>query len=66
MATQEVFMEIMETSGLSDYIMQKGMQKGRQEGRQEGALEVIALLEKGYSLAEAKKKLKLETACATI
>ncbi len=65
MTTQEVLMGIMETSGLSEHLMQKGMQKGRQEGRQEGALEVITLLEKGYSLADAKKKLNLETAeCA--
>jgi len=66
METQAVLMEIMETSGLSDYIMQKGRQEGwqegRQEGRQEGALEVIALLEKGCSLEDAKKKLQLETA----
>jgi predicted transposase YdaD len=64
-------MELMETSGLSDYIMQKGrlegmqegrlegMQKGRQEGRQEGAQEVIDLLEKGYSLSDAKEMLQL-------
>jgi predicted transposase YdaD len=67
MATREFFMELMETSGLSDYIMQKGMQKGMQqgklegrlEGRLEGAQEVIDLLEKGYSLSDAKKKLQL-------
>jgi hypothetical protein len=59
MATREFFMELMETSGLSDYIMQKGMQKGMQQGRLEGAQEVIDLLEKGYSLSDAKKKLQL-------
>jgi predicted transposase YdaD len=75
MATREFFMELMETSGLSDYIMQKGMQQGRlegmqegrlegmqkgmQQGRLEGAQEVIALLEKGYSLSDAKEMLQL-------
>jgi len=33
---------------------------GRAEGRVEGIQEVFALLEQGYSLAEAKKKLRLE------
>jgi len=32
-------------------------QKGRLEGKLEGRQEVFALLEKGYSLAEAKKEL---------
>jgi flagellar biosynthesis/type III secretory pathway protein FliH len=63
MATREFFMELMETSGLSDYIMQKGMQQGRlegmQQGRLEGAQEVIDLLEKGYSLSDAKEMLQL-------
>ena len=39
--------------------LQKGMQEGRQEGMQEGMRKVITLLEKGYSLADAKKMLKL-------
>jgi predicted transposase/invertase (TIGR01784 family) len=43
-----------ETSALNN-----ARRKGRQEGRQEGAQEVFALLEKGYSLDEAKKKLRL-------
>jgi hypothetical protein len=69
MEKEKALMEIMDSFGFSERIrqesMQKGIQKGIQKGMQKGALEVIALLEKGYSLAEAKKKLKLETAeCA--
>jgi hypothetical protein len=52
---EKAFMEVMESYGLSDRLRQEGLQKGRQEG----ALEVITLLEKGYSLADAKKKLQL-------
>jgi len=37
----------------------KGRREGRREGMQEGVQKVFALLEKGYSLPEAKKKLKL-------
>jgi predicted transposase YdaD len=36
---------------------QEGEQEGWQKGKQEGALEVITLLEKGYSLSDAKKML---------
>jgi len=64
--TEKAYLEVLESWGVTDRVMQKGIQKGiqkgRQEGRQEGALEVIALLEKGYSLEDAKKKLQLETA----
>jgi hypothetical protein len=35
----------------------KWRQEGKLEGRQEGALEIITLLEKGYSLSDAKKML---------
>jgi type I site-specific restriction-modification system R (restriction) subunit len=63
---EKIIMEFIESYGLSDRLQREGIQKGRQEGRLEGRLEgaqeVINLLEKGYSLAEAKKKLKLETA----
>jgi len=67
MEKEKALMEIMNSLGFSERLrqesMQKGIQKGRQEGiqkgRQEGALEAIALLEKGYSLTEAKKKLRL-------
>ena len=59
--------DLMESTGYSDIFMQKGQLKGRQEGRQEGLQEglqegmrkVISLLEKGYSLEDAKKMLKL-------
>ncbi len=37
-----------------------GRAEGKAEGRAEGIKEVFALLEQGYSLAEAKKKLGLE------
>jgi len=37
----------------------KGRQEGLQEGLQEGMRKVISLLEKGYSLEDAKKMLKL-------
>jgi hypothetical protein len=59
MEKRKKFVELLESVGLSDDIQQKGLQKGLQKGRQEGALEVIALLEKGYSLTDAKKKLQL-------
>jgi len=52
--TEKAYLEVLESWGVTDRVMQKG--------RQEGALEVIALLEKGCSLEEAKKKLQLETA----
>ena len=35
----------------------KGEAKGKMEGRAEGKMEVIALLEKGFSLEEIKKML---------
>jgi len=62
-ASEKAYLEVMESLGLSDRLRQEGLQKGRQEGlqkgRQEGAREVIALLEKGYSLTDAKKELLL-------
>jgi len=51
--TEKAYLEVLESWGIADRVMQKG--------RQEGALEVIALLEKGCSLEDAKKKLQLET-----
>jgi hypothetical protein len=49
--TDKVYLEVLESLGHAERL--------RQEGRQEGALKVIELLEKGYSLTDAKKKLKL-------
>jgi hypothetical protein len=57
--TDKAYLEVMESLGYAERLRQEGMQKGIQEGIQKGALEVIALLEKGYSLTDAKKKLKL-------
>ena len=37
----------------------KGREEGREEGRVEGIQQLAALLEQGYSLSEAKKKLNL-------
>ncbi len=54
-ASEKAYLEVMESLGLSDRLRQEGLQKGRQEG----AREVIALLEKGYSLTDAKKELLL-------
>jgi predicted transposase YdaD len=59
MNNEKAYMEVMESLGISDKLLQTGRREGRREGRQEGAREVITLLEKGYSLSEAKKKLQL-------
>jgi len=40
-------------------VRMEGRQEGLQEGMQKGIQEVFTLLEKGYSLTEAKKKLQL-------
>jgi flagellar biosynthesis/type III secretory pathway protein FliH len=40
--------------------IQQGMQKGMQQGLQKGLQNIIALLEQGVPLSEAKKKLGLE------
>ena len=53
--TDKAYLEVMESLGHAERLRNEGMQKGLQKGRQE----VITLLEKGYSLADAKKKLKL-------
>ncbi len=53
--TDKAYLEVMEELGYAESLRQEGMQKGIQKG----AMEVIAMLEKGYSLADAKKKLKL-------
>ncbi|GBU22724.1 hypothetical protein R80B4_02636 [Fibrobacteres bacterium R8-0-B4] len=60
---REEFLELVDE--LHEKFKRMWLQKEMQEGRKEGALAVITLLEKGYSLADAKKKLNLETAeCA--
>jgi len=56
--------QVLESFGLVDKNQleegrQEGMQEGMQKGMQEGMRKVITLLEKGYSLADAKKMLKL-------
>ncbi|MDR1469749.1 MAG: hypothetical protein LBT00_10695 [Spirochaetaceae bacterium] len=39
---------------------QEGMRKGEQKGWQEGQLEILKLLESGYSAEDLKKRLKVE------
>jgi len=53
---EKAYMEVLKSLGLSDSSL---LEKERQESRLEGALEAIELLEKGYSLADVKKKMKL-------
>jgi len=53
--TDKAYLEVMEELGYAKSLRQEG----RQEGLKEGMLKVVALLEKGYSLEAAKKKLKL-------
>jgi len=57
--TDKAYLEVMESLGHADRLRKEGLQKGLQEGMQKGMQEVIALLEKGYSLEDTKKKLKL-------
>ena len=52
---ERVIKKFIKSWGLSDDIKNEG----RQEGLQEGMRKVISLLEKGYSLEDAKKMLKL-------
>lgn len=57
--TDKAYLKVMEELGYAERLRKEGRREGMQKGRQEGALNVIALLEKGYSLADAKKKLQL-------
>jgi len=52
------FKSVMDTARMEGEF--KGKAEGKAEGRVEGIKELAALLEQGYSLPEAKKKLGLE------
>jgi len=51
----DAWIEIMKKAGAYDRVNREGRQEGLQEGRQE----VFNLLDQGYSVAEAKKMLKI-------
>jgi hypothetical protein len=59
MTVKEKFLRAMEKDGHLADRERKWKQAGIHEGRQEGRQEVFALLEKGYSLEETKRKLQL-------
>jgi hypothetical protein len=63
MTVKEKFLRAMEREGLmadrERKWKQAGIQEGMREGIQKGRQEILALLEKGYSLDDAKRKLQL-------
>jgi hypothetical protein len=59
MTETEKLLRRMENDGLMADRERKWKQAGIQEGIQEGMQTVFALLEKGYSLDDAKRKLQL-------
>jgi hypothetical protein len=53
------FWELASERGMLDENNQKYLQMGEEKGIQKGRQEILALLEKGYSLEETKKRLQL-------